>query len=153
MPLIEGRRQSAGRRQIMAAIREMNDHFDPQALYNVLKAKGARVSRASVYRAIPLLLERGVIAQVEKTEKHAHYEKIIGKRHHDHLICLSCGNTIEFYSPTLEMLQSEICQREGFQTVRHSLEIMGYCRQCASQGAREASPEDARGIEPGGGAR
>ena len=130
---IEGRRRTAGRREILTAIEEIDGHFDPQTLWERLKAKGSKVSRASVYRTISILVEHGAISQVEKTEKHAHYEKTGGKGHHDHLICLSCGAAIEAYSPTLEMLQEELCQREGFKGVRHTLEIMGYCRKCAEE--------------------
>lgn len=130
IPPFEGRSQTAGRREILTTIVEMKGHFDPQTLHDRLRAKGSKVSRASVYRTIPILVAQGIIAQVEKTEKHAHYEKTIGKAHHDHLICLSCGRTIEFCSPTIEMLQDEICQHAAFKGVRHTLEIMGYCQQC-----------------------
>ena len=126
-----GRRQTRGRREILQIISETEGHFDPQTLFEQMKAKGSRISRSSVYRAIPILVENGIIAEVERTEKRAHYERITGKAHHDHLICLGCGKKIEFYSPTLEMLQEEICQREGFKGVRHALAIMGYCRDCS----------------------
>ncbi len=129
----EGRKLTRGRKEILAAINEMEGHFNCQMLYEKLKAKGLKVSRASVYRMIPILVESGIISEVEKTEKHAHYEKMTGT-HHDHLICLRCGRTTEFYSPTLEMLQDELCQREGFHGLRHSLEILGYCRDCINDG-------------------
>ena len=131
--LLEGRRLTREREEIVRAIDETEGHFNPQTLYEHLRARGSKVSRASVYRTIPILVDNGVITEVEKTEKHAHYEKVMGKAHHDHLICLACGKTIEIYSPTLEMLQEEICQREGFKGVRHTLEIMGYCRECESE--------------------
>jgi Fur family transcriptional regulator, ferric uptake regulator len=127
---LEGRRLTREREEIVRIIDETEGHFNPQTLYERLKAKGSKVSRASVYRTIPILVENGVITEAGKTEKHAHYEKVMGKAHHDHLRCLSCGKTMEIYSPTLEMLQEEICQREGFKGVRHTLEIMGYCREC-----------------------
>lgn len=128
--LLEGRRLTREREEIVRTIEETEGHFNPQTLYERLKAKGSKVSRASVYRTIPILVEHGVIAEVEKTEKHAHYERVMGRAHHDHLICLACGRTTEIYSPTLEMLQEEICARVGFKGVRHTLEIMGYCREC-----------------------
>ena len=127
---LEGRRLTREREEIVRIIDETEGHFNPQTLYEQLRAKGSKVSRASVYRTIPILVEHGVITEVGKTEKHANYEKVMGKAHHDHLICLACGRTTEIYSPTLEMLQEEICQREGFKGVRHTLEIMGYCRDC-----------------------
>ncbi len=133
MPAIEGRRRTLVRQEILTAINAMEGHFDPQMLYDRLKSEGSKVSRASVYRTIPILVEGGIINEVEKTEKHAHYEKVTENKHHDHLICLRCGGTIEFYSPTLEMLQDEICQKECFRRVRHSLEILGLCRECTEK--------------------
>ena len=130
MSPLQGLRLTKGREEIVRIIDETDGHFNPQTLYERLRDRGSKVSRASVYRTIPILVEQGVIIEVEKTEKHAHYEKVMGKAHHDHLICLGCGRTLEIYSPTLEMLQEEICQREGFRGVRHTLEIMGYCREC-----------------------
>ena len=131
LPLLEGMRQTAPRREILATVLEMKGHFDPQTLHDRLRANGSRISRASVYRTIPILVEQGILTEVEKTEKHAHYESTIGKAHHDHLICLSCGKAIEVCSPALEVLQEEICQRAAFKGIRHTLEIMGYCKKCA----------------------
>lgn len=130
--LAKGRKLTKGRQEILTGIEEIEGHFDSQMLYERLKAGGAKISRASVYRTMPVLVESGVIREVERIDKRSHYEKMAGKQHHDHLICLSCGRTIEFYSPTLEMLQNEVCDREGFQVLRHSLEIQGYCRDCAN---------------------
>ncbi len=119
-----------GRDEIIREIDEIDGHFDQQTLYDRLKAKGSKVGRASVYRTITILVESGIIREVEKTERHSHYERVVENKHHDHLICMGCGNMIEFYSPTLEMLQNEICEREGFHGIHHNLEIMGYCREC-----------------------
>jgi Fur family transcriptional regulator, ferric uptake regulator len=130
MPPIKWRRRTLGRQEILRAVDEMQGHFDAHMLHVLLKSKGLKISRASVYRTIAILVETGIINEVVKTEKHAHYEKVAENRHHDHLICLRCGKTIEFFSPTLEMLQDEICQRERFRSIRHSLEIMGCCQEC-----------------------
>ena len=81
LPTLEGRRQTAGRREILAAVVDMKGHFDPQTLHERLRAKGSKVSRASVYRTIPILVEQGIISEVEKTEKHAHYEKTMSNMH------------------------------------------------------------------------
>jgi Fur family ferric uptake transcriptional regulator len=129
-----GRKKTTGRNDILAAVAEMEGHFDLHDLHNKLKNKGSKISRASLYRNLPMLIEKGILAEVEKIENHSHYERVIGQKHHDHLICLNCGATIEFYSPTLEMMQDEICAREQFQCVRHSLEIMGYCKNCKTTG-------------------
>ncbi|MCL4536111.1 MAG: transcriptional repressor [Nitrospirae bacterium] len=118
------------RNEILDEILDMKKHFDPEELFVRLKTKGSKVSRASVYRTIPLLIESGLLEEVERIDRHAHYERVSEDRHHDHMICIKCGKVIEFYSPTLEMLQDEICQKEKFKGIRHTLEILGYCEKC-----------------------
>lgn len=132
--LTQGLKLTSEREEILGEVLAMEKHFDPEELFHRLRTKGSKVSRASVYRTIPLLVECGFIEQVERVERHAHYERVSRDRHHDHMICMSCGKVIEFYSPTLEMLQEEICQRERFRGIRHSLEILGYCEACTGQG-------------------
>jgi Fur family transcriptional regulator, ferric uptake regulator len=129
----KGRRLTGARKEIYSAIEEFEGHFDPQTLYERLRSKGSKISRATVYRTIPMFIESGILNEADKTEKHAHYERNSGNGHHDHLVCLGCGRTIEFYSPTLEMLQDEICRREAFNGVRHNLVIMGYCEGCQAK--------------------
>ncbi len=126
----KGLKLTKERDEILNEILAAEGHFEPEELFIRLKTKGSKVSRASVYRTIPLLIESGLIEEVEKIDKHSHYEKVIGKQHHDHMICMKCGTVIEFFSPTLEMLQNEICQKESFHGIRHNLEILGYCGKC-----------------------
>ncbi|MCX7770360.1 MAG: transcriptional repressor [Proteobacteria bacterium] len=118
------------REDIIREIENTEGHFDPDGLFIKMKNRGSKVSRASVYRTINLLLESGIIDVVENIDRHKHYEKVKDKTHHDHMICIKCGKVIEFYSPTLEMLQQELCEKEGFTPTKHSLEIYGYCKQC-----------------------
>ncbi|MCE5312186.1 MAG: transcriptional repressor [Nitrospiraceae bacterium] len=126
----KGLKLTKERFEILDQILASDRHFDPEELYEKMKANGSKASRASVYRTIPLLAECGIIQEVERISKHAHYEKIHNMPHHDHLICITCGSVTEFFSPTLEMLQSEICQKEKFKSMSHSLEIFGYCAKC-----------------------
>lgn len=130
--LRKGLKSTKKRNEILDEILQTDGHFDPDELYIRLKQKGSKVSRASVYRTLPLLVESGFIEEVERIDKHAHYEKVSSDSHHDHMICMKCGNVIEFYSPTLEMLQDELCMKERFHKVRHSLEILGFCEKCRS---------------------
>lgn len=126
----KGLKSTKKRDEVFEEVLKTEGHFDPDELYIRLKQKGSKVSRASVYRTLPLLVEIGLIEEVERVDKHAHYEKISVDSHHDHMICMKCGKVIEFFSPTLEMLQDEICLRENFIKVRHSLEMFGICSQC-----------------------
>lgn len=126
----QGLRFTRERQLILDEILRQRGHFDPEWLYIELRKKGLKTSKASVYRTLPLLVQSGLIKQVEKTDKHAHYELVFGHGHHDHMLCLSCGRVIEFYSKALERLQESLCKREDFESASHTLEIMGYCREC-----------------------
>lgn len=118
------------RDEIFQAVLVTKSHFAPDDLFLKMKASGSKVSRASVYRMIPLLVESGLIEEVERVDKHAHYERIPENGHHDHMICVKCGKVIEFYSETLEGLQNVLCKQKNFKGLRHSLEIHGICKKC-----------------------
>jgi Fur family ferric uptake transcriptional regulator len=105
-------------------------HFDPESLYLEIKQEGLKASRASVYRTINLLCECGLVGKVMQTGHGALYEITLGHSHHDHMLCIECGQIIEFFSGDLERLQEEVSTKQGFQGVSHSLEIRGYCRKC-----------------------
>lgn len=126
----KGLKLTRERDEIVSEVLCSQGHFAPDELFVKLRARGSKISRASIYRTIPLLVEGGLIAQVEKTDKHAHYEKVSKNAHHDHMICTVCGRVIEFYSKPLERLQERLCKQENFRGVRHCLEIMGVCEHC-----------------------
>lgn len=119
------------RELILKDIFSRHGHFDPEELYIGMRQKGLKVSKASIYRTLSLLIESGLIEQVQRTEKHAHYEQTFGRNHHDHMLCILCGSVIEFYSKELEELQNKICREKDFGGVTHTLEIKGYCTKCA----------------------
>jgi Fur family ferric uptake transcriptional regulator len=129
----KGLRFTKEREAIFSEVLRKKGHFDPEELHISLRERGIAVSRASVYRTLPLLIEAGVIEEVERTEKHAHYECTIGRSHHDHMLCLNCGRVIEFYSEELEKLQDRICGQMSFEGVSHNLEVKGYCRRCSKK--------------------
>jgi Fur family ferric uptake transcriptional regulator len=118
------------RQRILDEVFSFHGHFDPEELLRNMRSKDIKVSKASVYRTLPLLLESGLIEQVEKNDKHAHYEHTFGHEHHDHLICMRCGKVIEVFSPKLEAVQNELCMSNLFKGIKHTLEIKGYCRDC-----------------------
>jgi Fur family ferric uptake transcriptional regulator len=136
----KGLRFTKEREAILKEISSHRGHFDLEEIYLGLKKKGAKVSRASIYRTLPLLMESGLVEEVERTDKHAHYELTYGSAHHDHMLCTECGKVIEFYSPSLEKLQDRLCRARGFKGTSHTLEIKGLCREC-----RKAKPSRRRG--------
>jgi Fur family ferric uptake transcriptional regulator len=101
-----------------------------ERLYEKLRRKGKRLSRATIYRNLPLLRGSGLIKDVLARQKQSSYEHIFGHDHHDHLLCIKCGRLIEFSEEKIERLQETICKRYGFTSVEHTLAIKGYCKRC-----------------------
>jgi len=132
----QGLRLTPEREAIINEVARRKDHFDPEELHYTLKAEGLKVSRASVYRILPLLVEAGILKQAVNTDKHAHYENVFSKKHHDHMLCTRCGKVIEFFSSELEQLQDALCTEHGFTGESHTLEIMGLCKKCSMQSLR-----------------
>jgi Fur family ferric uptake transcriptional regulator len=133
----QGIKLTRERSEIINEIFKLNTHFNPEDLFISLKNQGSKVSRASVYRTIAILLSSNLIERVEKFDNNSHYEIIFGKKHHDHLICMDCGKVIEFYSPSLEVMQREICQKHDFAPIKHTLEIYGKCSECINRKCSE----------------
>ena len=118
------------RRLILEKVMARRDHFEADELVAAFQHKGERLSRATIYRTLPLLVKCGLIREVQFGDNHAHYEHALRDGHHDHLICIECGRVVEFYDESIERLQDGVCRDCDFQPVSHSLEIRGYCSRC-----------------------
>ena len=123
-----GRKLTGERRRIADAALSFHGHFDIEDLFERLKRKGSRISRATIYRTIPLLVRSGMIKEAMRCQGRVLYEPRHG--HHDHLVCVKCGRVIEFRDDRIERLQDSVCRRYGFTPLEHRLGIRGYCRNC-----------------------
>jgi Fur family ferric uptake transcriptional regulator len=119
------------RQSILQAAFATHSHFEVDDLLFQLRNSNQRVSKATIYRTLPLLVQSGLLREVHDDDKHTHYEHIYGHAHHDHLICLDCGKIIEFNNSVIESLQNELCKQHEFTAVKHRYEILGYCRECS----------------------
>jgi Fur family transcriptional regulator, ferric uptake regulator len=128
------------RRRIFDRAFGTHEHFSAERLYDWLRSEpGPRVSRATVYRTIGLLMEGHFIEALDTGRGELVYEHVLGHAHHDHMVCLDCGKIEEFHDERIEELQIEACRRKGFQLVRHDLRMHGYCRACARERTRKLS--------------
>ncbi len=105
-------------------------HFEAEDLVQRLKNDYTRVSRATIYRTLELLQECQLVERLNFGSSQAFYEHVHRGEHHDHLICVECGNIIEFHNEALEKAQSSICDNFDFQKSHHSLRIFGLCSKC-----------------------
>jgi ferric uptake regulator, Fur family len=69
-----------------------------------------------------------------KTNNRTIYEFVVGKQHHEHLICVECGKIIEFNKEEIEQLQEKVCEEYDFTPINHRLEIFGLCSDCKGKG-------------------
>lgn len=125
-----GLRLTPERARVLSGVLAMPPHFEPEELVAVLRGGDAPVSRASVYRTLPLLIECGLIKEAIYRDRKSRYERAAGKGHHDHILCTGCGAIVEFVSAEIEALQLEICRSHGVTPTDHTLEIRGLCRKC-----------------------
>ena len=105
-------------------------HFEVEELLFSLRKKRKRVSRATVYRTLDLLVKSGLVGKIDLGEAHSHYESTAGGKYHGHLVCLRCGKVTEFENKKIEDLKKESTKGKDFQVIRHSLEFYGYCSKC-----------------------
>jgi Fur family ferric uptake transcriptional regulator len=126
----KGLRNTPEREEIIAEIFANDDHFDVDELYLRLRSKGSRVSKASIYRNIPLIMECGLIKEVWHEDGHMHYEPILGQSHHCHLRCIKCGKVIEFVEEELRAIEERLARKHNFLVVDHRLDVIGYCTTC-----------------------
>lgn len=122
-------RQTPERYVILDEVYASNDHFDADELYFRLKQKGNHISRATVYNTLELLLECNLVKRHQFGSNQAKYERSYGYRQHDHLICLDCGEVLEFCDPRLQATQEMVGEVFNFEVTHHSLHLFGHCRR------------------------
>jgi Fur family ferric uptake transcriptional regulator len=132
------------RRTILEEMLQIRGHFDADSLLARFRSRGSAVSRATLYRTLARLVEAGLVHKIEMAAGQAQYEVMVGRHHHDHMICLECGRIVEFESRDIERLQIEICRRKGFHMTGHMHQIRGLCAACAA--ARRAGEAAGRGA-------
>jgi len=132
--LLEKKLRSTRERMVLLEeIMKTNGHFDADGLYAALTAKGLKASRATVYNTLDLLVDCGLISKYRFGESQSRYEKAFGRPRHDHLICLECGDIIEFVNEKLDKLQKEVCEGKKFVMQNSTLQIFGTCAKCQSK--------------------
>ncbi len=131
-------RLTTQRERIFERAFETHKHFTADTLYGWLKEEqGQAVSRATVYRTLGLLVEGGFLESLDTGQGELLYEHVLGHRHHDHMVCLSCGKIEEFYDERIEELQRTASENKGFFMISHNLRLFWYCRGCARRQSLE----------------
>jgi Fur family ferric uptake transcriptional regulator len=119
-----GLRMTEQRRVVAQVLETSDDHPDVEELYFRASKLDPRISIATVYRAVKLFEESGILEKLEFGDGRARYEDA-DRDHHDHLIDMQTGEVIEFIDPDIEALQEKIAARLGYKLKDHRLELYG----------------------------
>jgi Fur family ferric uptake transcriptional regulator len=105
-------------------------HFGAEELVREVRAIDPTVARGTVYRTLALLHRAGIVEKHDFRYGPPHYEVTFAKAHHDHLMCVQCGEIIEFQEPRIETLQEDVVTRYGYQLLSHTHKLYGLCGRC-----------------------
>lgn len=135
--------RSTRQKRALAAVLDASDGFrSAQDLFGDLRARGENVGLTTVYNQLRALSDAGEVDVLRSDDGETLYRRCDTGHHHHHLVCRSCGRTVEVEGPEVERWATRVARANEFVDVVHTLEIVGTCLDCARRRparGREAS--------------
>jgi Fur family ferric uptake transcriptional regulator len=120
-------RQTPERFMVLEEIYTADGHFDADDIFFRMKEAGTRVSRATVYNTLDLLVECGLVQRQQFGKSQYYYERAYAYQQHDHIICRDCGHVLEFCDPRIGEIQRMLSEIHDMDIDGHSLHFFGTC--------------------------
>jgi Fur family ferric uptake transcriptional regulator len=115
----EGLKVTTSRLSILDDILSSDSHRECEQIYEDLLNSDVKVSRATIYRTLDVLVKYKYVRKLDIGDGKVRYERKLGTKHHDHMICVETGDIIEFHNNEIETLQDQIAERNGYEIIRH----------------------------------
>jgi Fur family ferric uptake transcriptional regulator len=125
-------RSTRQRSAVAALLAELEDFHTAQDIHDLLTKRGEAIGLTTVYRALQLLADRNQV-DVFSTEEGVIAYRRCSPAHHHHLVCRSCGRTVEVDGPAVERWAKNVSTAHGFHDVEHTVEVIGTCPECAAR--------------------
>ncbi len=122
-------RPTRQRRAIAELLETIDDFRSAQEIHDRLRTQGHAVGLSTVYRTLQTLADSGQIDMLRHESGESVYRRC-SQTHHHHLVCRSCGATVEIEGPAVETWTNAMATRHGYSSVSHTLEIFGTCPEC-----------------------
>jgi len=128
-PLPGGTRPTRQRLAVAACLGRFDDFRSAQEIHDLLRRNGENVGLSTVYRTLQALADSDEVDVLRSEDGETLYRRCSGSHHH-HLVCRSCGRTVEVEGPTVERWATAVADEHGYADVSHTLEIFGTCPSC-----------------------
>ena len=122
-------RPTKQRLAVVEAMASFDDFRSAQEIHDLLRRAGDRVGLSTVYRTLQGMADAGQVDVLRAEDGEALYRRCSATHHH-HLVCRSCGRTVEVDGPAVERWADRVAAEHGYADVSHTLEIFGTCRDC-----------------------
>jgi Fur family ferric uptake transcriptional regulator len=130
-------KRSSQREAILDAFVKTGHHVSVEDLLKIVRRRHPDVGRTTIYRTLKLFKDAGLASELVFGNE-ARFEPVWNRDHHDHFVCVACGEIFEFQSAQIERLQEEIASSIGFTSEGHRHHVYGRCRECAAKTAPPA---------------
>jgi Fur family ferric uptake transcriptional regulator len=133
-------RMTRQRSAVADVLADVEDFRSAQQLHELLRDRGEGIGLATVYRTLQSLADGGEVDVLRTADGEAIYRRCARREHHHHLICRSCGATVEIDGPTVEAWAAQVGTSHGFADIEHTMELFGTCAECSARGVDRGHP-------------